>query len=256
MPVGGVALAVALVQALFVIRCGAEPSEDNTHSADRTKVVGGADLTVSLTSTTGSSSRCNSAEVPLFSKCQGCPPMYNGKPCASTTWYEDHTEGSCGCGKSNIVEDDYWTLTSWTAALNTMNLSPLHPASSWCPPGCGQCYELCTTGGSTNTDDKAAPPGECKVFKITNRCADGWVEDRPDWCSQTLSWEECKAEPEKCQRQRSTNLFGYSAHFDLQDAHRQIQHILKWDNPEVTFEQVSCDSWEGPKDAACIGCQR
>jgi len=203
-----------------------------------------------------STARCRSAEYPLSSKCVGCPPMYKGKLCASTTWYEDRTLGSCGCGTpgDNWVDDDYWTLTGWTAALNNVNLDPEHPEAGWCPSGCGRCYELCTTGGTTNTDSRIAEPGQCKVFKITNRCSDGWGQPRPDWCSQNIPWHECAEHPEKCRQDRGTNMFGYSAHFDLQDAHRQIQVDLGWDNPEVTFEPVSCETWEGPQDAVCTAC--
>jgi len=222
------------------------------HDAAASVAAGG-----NLSASFATSARCDSTERPLQSKCTGCPPMFNGKPCASTTWYEDKTKGSCGCGVKGktMVEDDYWTLTSYTAALNTLNLDPQQPGLTWCPSGCGQCYEICTTGGAVNTLDKANPAGQCQVFKITNRCSDGWSEDRPDWCSQKISAEECRQFPEKCMQPRSTNIFGYSAHFDLQDAHRQVQHGLGWDNPEVTFELVSCDKWDGPKEEKCDLCE-
>lgn len=180
--------------------------------------------------------------------------MYNGKLCASTTWYEDRTLGSCGCGDKPMVDDDYWTLNSFTAALNTVSMDPQNPALSWCLSGCGSCYELCATGGSVNSPGLAMPFGQCTVFKITNRCADGWNEGVPNWCSQHLSWQDCQADPERCRQPGGTNIFGYSAHFDLQDAHRQIQNTLGWINPEVTFEPVSCDKWQGPPDAECPGC--
>jgi len=38
------------------------------------------------------------AAVQADSKCSGNPPMYNGKPCASTTNYVDGHKGACGCG--------------------------------------------------------------------------------------------------------------------------------------------------------------
>lgn len=182
--------------------------------------------------------------------------MYNGKLCASTTWYEDRTKGSCGCGDSAFVPDDYWTISAFTAALNTKSLDPANPANGYCLAGCGDCYELCTTGGTTNVNNWAGHAGQCKVFKITNRCADGWKEGWPQWCSQQMSFYECQANPDRCRQMGNTNRFGYSAHFDLQDAHRQIQRGLGWVNVEVTFQRVSCDRWEGPKDAKCHGCQR
>jgi len=203
-----------------------------------------------------SGDRCSSQETPLGSKCTGCPPMYNGKLCASTTWYEDRTKGSCGCGSTEMVAFDYWTLTSFTAALNTVSLDPQDPANGYCLSGCGSCYELCTTGGVINSQDTPTASEQCTVFKITNRCADGWQEGVPDWCSQHLSWQDCQANPEKCRQPGGTNIFGYSAHFDLQDAHRQVQDTLGWMNPEVTFEPVSCDKWQGPLEAECPGCPR
>ncbi len=36
----------------------------------------------------------------------------------------------------------------YTAAMNCANLDN-DPDKSWCPLNCGQCYKLCSTGGST-----------------------------------------------------------------------------------------------------------
>merc|ERR1712117_931689 len=55
-------------------------------------------------------STCESLATPVLSKCQGCPPMYNGKPCASTTRYNDLTKGSCGCG-DDPNPTSFWTKT-------------------------------------------------------------------------------------------------------------------------------------------------
>ncbi|CAJ1351423.1 unnamed protein product [Effrenium voratum] len=197
---------------------------------------------------------CQSNRLPLDSKCRGCPPKKDGKLCASTTWYEDTTRGSCGCGSRGHVRDDYWTLTEYTAAMNCANLDD-QPDKSWCPVNCGQCYKLCTTGGATQgTKPKA---GICRVFKITNRCGDGYDDHTPDWCSQQMSWQDCKSNPGKCKAVGGTNQFGYPAHFDLQDYHRQITSNttgLDWDNVEVTFELVPCSQWAGPQDVHCKGC--
>ncbi|CAK9020963.1 unnamed protein product [Durusdinium trenchii] len=199
---------------------------------------------------------CKSSRIPLDSKCKGCPPKKDGKLCASTTWYEDTTRGSCGCGGRGHVEHDYWTLTEYTAAMNCANLDT-DPAKSWCPVNCGQCYKLCTTGGATQ--GRSPKPGVCRIFKITNRCGDGYDDHTPDWCSQHMSWQDCSKNPSKCKQRGSTNQFGYPAHFDLQDYHRQITSNttgLDWDNAEVTFELVSCSQWTGPKQVQCTGCSR
>jgi len=200
-----------------------------------------------------SSDRCGSQAKPLDSKCTGCPPMKDGKLCASSTWYEDTTRGSCGCGDRGHVPDDFWTLTEYTAAMNCVSMDPDNPRSGWCPDKCGECFELCSTGGTTQGTPPAA--GTCRVFKVTNRCGDGFDDNRPNWCSQHLSWQDCKANPSKCRKTGSTNHFGYPAHFDLQDFHDQITDGLDWDNAEVTFEQVSCSRWTGPADVTCQGCQ-
>lgn len=205
-------------------------------------------LTLSGRRTQGANSRCASHHVPQDSRCSGCPPMLNGKLCASTTRYNDQTKAACGCGPSEPVPTDWWTLTKFTAALNTASLDPQNPLLGWCPTGCGACYEICSTGGTTQ--GQPTTPGICRTFKITNRCADGYGQ-YPEWCSNSMSWQECQANPSACAQEGSTNKFGYSAHFDLQDFHGQI-HNFSWDNVEVTFEPVSCSQWDGPQwDCEC-----
>lgn len=216
------------------------------------------DVTALLSSgseTSSSTGGCSSHKAPQNAKCTGCPPMYNGKLCASTTWYEDMTKGSCGCGDTDPVPRDYWTLTGYTMAVNAMTINPANPLQSWCPSGCGTCYRLCHTGGSTQ-GRPGQKAGVCEVFKVVNRCGDGYSEGHPDWCSQHLSWSQCRDDPGSCKKSGNTNIFGYPAHFDLQDFHRQVTTGLQWDNAEVTFEQVSCDRWAGPKGSNCRGCQR
>jgi len=206
-----------------------------------------------LTSSLASANRCGSHQLPQESKCTGCPPMKDGKLCASTTWYEDTTRGSCGCGERGHVDDDYWTLTEYTAAMNCVSMDADDPSNSWCPMQCGGCFELCSTGGTSQGTPTTA--GTCRVFKVTNRCGDGYDDDKPDWCSQHISYQHCASDPSKCRKTGMTNHFGYPAHFDLQDFHRQITDDLGWDNVEVTFEKVSCSQWSGPSDVECQGCQ-
>jgi len=179
--------------------------------------------------------------------------MLNGKLCASTTRYNDQTKAACGCGPSEPVPTNWWTLTKFTAALNTASLDPENPLLGWCPSGCGACYEICSTGGTTQ--GQPTTPGVCRIFKITNRCADGYGQ-YPEWCSNSMSWQACQADPSACAQEGSTNKFGYPAHFDLMDFHGQI-HNFSWDNVEVTFEPVSCSRWDGPQwDCECAseGC--
>jgi len=193
--------------------------------------------------------RCSSKFEPKDTKCVGCPPKYNGKLCASTTRYNDQTKAACGCGKTDPIPDDWWTLTQFTAALNCVNLDAEHPLKAWCPSRCGDCYELCSTGTSTN--GKKTEAGVCRVFKVTNRCGDGY-QQYPMWCSNEVTWRECEEDPELCRRNGSTNWYGYPAHFDLQDFYLQVSEELDWDNVEVTFEPVPCSRWKGPSwDCQC-----
>lgn len=199
----------------------------------------------------GLEGRCDSEKLPKDSRCTGCPPRFNGKLCASTTRYNDMTKGACGCGDSEPVPADWWTLTTYTAALNCKNLDPANPLLSWCPAGCGGCFEVCSTGGTTS--GKTTKAGVCRVFTITNRCGDGYKE-YPEWCSQELSYQECEKDPSKCQQFGSTNNYGYPAHFDLQDYHLQVSSELGWDNVEVTFEPVPCSRWNGG-ERKCSHCR-
>eukprot|EP00425_Heterocapsa_triquetra_P037053 CAMPEP_0195084892 /NCGR_PEP_ID=MMETSP0448-20130528/25467_1 /TAXON_ID=66468 /ORGANISM="Heterocapsa triquestra, Strain CCMP 448" /LENGTH=234 /DNA_ID=CAMNT_0040118259 /DNA_START=1 /DNA_END=702 /DNA_ORIENTATION=+ len=157
---------------------------------------------------------CESAGKPRHSKCTGCPPRYKGKLCASTTRYENTVLGSCGCGSkehtggsASALPLSHWTLNAYTAALNAKSLDPVSPLNSWCPTNCEQCYELCSTGGTTQGQTAAA--GTCKVFKIVDRCGDGY-KHYPEWCSNEMSWQECTARPSECRRKGNTNKFGYS----------------------------------------------
>merc|ERR1712137_855570 len=174
--------------------------------------------------------------------------MKDGKLCASTTWYDDTTRGSCGCGERGHVDHDFWTLTEFAAAMNCVSMDPDDPRSGWCPMKCGECFELCSTGGTTQGEIEKSKADTCRVFKVTNRCGDGFDQNNHNWCSQHMSWQDCKSNPSKCKKLGGTNHFGYPAHFDLQDFHGHITD-LGWDNAEVTFGKVSCSRWQGPSDA-------
>lgn len=227
-------------------------------------------------SAASSGDRCDSDSMPLDSRCTGCPPMYKGKLCASTTMFVNKNLAACGCGfeyrsntsginpdprKIKYLPEDYWTLTSYTAALNCKSMDATRPGLGWCPSGCGGCYKLCATGGRTQSlhniedDDYTQVDIACKVFKVTDRCGDGYDNPGPNWCSNHMSWQECQDEPSKCRQKGNTNMFGYSAHFDLQNFHGQISDGLGWDNVEVTFEPVPCDDWVAPSTyKECKGC--
>jgi len=59
-----------------------------------------------------------------------------------------------------------------------------------------------------------------------------------------------------CAAVGGTNAFGYPVHFDLRNAVGQID-ALNWDNPEVTYQKVSCSTGNAltPRDAEFATCQ-
>ena len=129
-------------------------------------------------------------------------------------------------------------------------MDPDDPANAWCMSQCGQCYRLCTTGGTHN--GLPSVPGECVVIQLENRCGDGLGEQPNYLCGQEMAPWDCAADPGLCQQSGNTNMYGYSAHFDLQNAKLQVTEGLGWNNPEVTFEQVSCDEGDfGDWDKDC-----
>ena len=123
-------------------------------------------LMLSLIGSTLGESSCQHPEAPKLSNCEGCPPMFDGKPCASTTWYNDLTKGACGCG-DEPNPPDFWTKSKYTAAGNAMMMDPGDPTNSWCTSNCGLCFELCTTGGTINGEPST--PAECIVIQLENR---------------------------------------------------------------------------------------
>ena len=77
---------------------------------------------------------------------------------------------------------------------------------------------------------------------FNNRCGDGYGQADNYLCGQNLSPWDCMAMPTLCKESvpmNSMNKYGYPAHFDLQDANKQIT-AKGWDNPEVTWELVPC----------------
>jgi hypothetical protein len=127
-----------------------------------------------------SQSTCQSRYHSSNSKCTGCPPTFEGKPCATTTAYGDLTKGACGCGappdnreidksacqswdlsshptcdiNANCADAGLWQFVNYTAALNAANFMPSNPSGAgWAgnsqpsEHACGQCYRICSTGG-------------------------------------------------------------------------------------------------------------
>ena len=130
-----------------------------------------ATLSVMFTSTMAQIEHCGRTSVPHAARCSGCPPRFNGKLCASTTYFQAVGTGFCEC-KSTLQPH-------YTAALNFMEFKPIKPR---CGIACGQCYELCSTGGLMFESNLPTPkPGTCHIFQIKDHCP-SW-----DWCGQEMN---------------------------------------------------------------------
>lgn len=67
---------------------------------------------------------------------------------------------------------------------------------------------------------------------VTNLCPN--VYPNQNWCNQGTG-----------PYGNGHNDYGYVAHFELENGGNQIQNI-GWNNPEVTWEIVSCDGYKTP----------
>ena len=111
------------------------------------------------------------SETRYNSKCQGCPPKYNGTLCASSTHFgsdDRHigTGSACECTYSNKINGIY------TTGVNIKMLDPSYQPQSWqsapirCESNCGLCFKLCPTGG--------CPGSNCELPR-TMKCIDVMV---------------------------------------------------------------------------------
>jgi len=159
------------------------------------------------------------------SMCTGYPKMYNGLPCASTTRYWDQQMGACGCGTGNTSPFS-WQWTKPTAAAS----APIFGSSTWCGSGCGKCFKLTPTAVGASAEGSGAPSTTPIVIKVTNLCP---YVGNEQWCAYDV------------------NSYGYDAHFDLMDYNMAgLISSMGWNNPEVTYEEVDCDS-NGYGDWGC-----
>nr|BAH23793.1 endo-1,4-beta-glucanase [Corbicula japonica] len=158
-------------------------------------------------------------------KCSGNPLSYQGKRCASTTWYADYHKGACGCGPDNNDNQFDWNHSKFVAAASQHLFDP--GLKTWCGAQCGKCVKLTTTGGFVDGQGSHVAEGQSHVFMITNLCPNEWPN--LSWCSQSS-------------QSGYKNHYGYSEHFDLEDGAGQVAAIgWKGKNPEVTWEYVNCD---------------
>eukprot|EP00093_Oithona_nana_P011909 11909.XXX_219504_220244_1 [CDS] Oithona nana genome sequencing. len=177
------------------------------------------------------------------SKCQGCPPKYNDKLCASTTHYganlpdidPDHIS-PCNCPSLKFIP--YHSV-----AVNQKMFNPLNLPPGQCASNCGLCFKLCPTGGCPQSNCHPPKTGECIDVMVKDRCPGAGGEG---WCGQEMTPWECEENPNECKTEiRNTNKYGYPAHFDLHDHYGRITdeiNGLGWHNIEVTFKVIDCPS--------------
>ncbi|KAK0068452.1 endoglucanase-like [Biomphalaria glabrata] len=150
---------------------------------------------------------------------------FNGKPCASTTRYDDGHRGACGCGPANSDTPFAWNLADFVTAPNQKFFDD-GGDSQWCGRNCGHCVKLTPTGGFVNGEGAAPHSLTPHIFMVTNDCP---IQGNEEWCGQT-------GKPGT----NHVNTKGYEVHFDLQNNKGQVSNQLGWNNPEVTWESVAC----------------
>merc|ERR1712154_465787 len=137
----------------------------------------------------------------------------------------DGLEGSCGCGDRNSDTPHNWNLQELVTAPSQRFFDD-GGTSTWCGRNCGACVKLTPTGGWVPGSGRAPNNHNPQIFMVTNDCPA--VDPNMEWCNQ---W----AKPGT----GAVNTHAYEVHFDLQNHYGQINN-LGWDNPEVTWEHVSC----------------
>ncbi|XP_011438399.3 endoglucanase [Magallana gigas] len=172
-------------------------------------------------------------------RCHGSPRMYNGKRCASTTRYNDYHKGACKCGPASGDSQFGWNHDHFVTAPNQMFFDEGY--SGRCGQRCGKCVKLTTTGGYVPGQGSPTPAGQSHVFMVTNLCRN--VYPNQNWCNQGTG-----------PYGNGHNDYGYVAHFDLGNGANQISRI-GWNNPEVTWEIVSCHGANTPTDEMYQHCQ-
>jgi len=149
---------------------------------------------------------------------------FHGRPCASTTRYNDGHRGSCGCGPPNSDTPFDWNMALYVTAPSQKYFD-YGGDRTWCGAKCGRCVKLTPTGGFV--DGNGGPPSNHApiIFMVTNDCP---IQGNEYWCG-------INGKPGTNQVSRN----GYEVHFDLQNNRQQMQN-RGWNNPEVTWEEVNC----------------
>lgn len=204
------------------------PSNGGGGGGSKTLTGGGADAASSPKPTAGSSSSAGDDDGFKFHTVTDTPgePVSIAGGKATTTSYYDGNKGACGCGvngqalpwQSNTGVDGWYTAAGSDALFG--------PGSIWLGQGCGQCYELTSTGSAPAGQGRAAPVGTKINVMITNWCPH---KDNTQWCPEP----------------GGTNQYGMQYHFDVMlNPLGKLHDNTVWDNPIVDFKQISCKPLE------------
>ncbi|RUS72992.1 hypothetical protein EGW08_019240 [Elysia chlorotica] len=104
---------------------------------------------------------------------------YNGKPCASTTRYDDGHRGACGCGPANSDNPYTWNLADYVTAPNQKFFDD-GGMNTWCGSNCGVCVKLTPT-------DQPNTHGYEVHFDLQNN--KGQVSNGLGWDNPECTWE-------------------------------------------------------------------
>eukprot|EP01106_Pelomyxa_sp_JSP_P011752 TRINITY_DN3106_c0_g2_i1.p1 TRINITY_DN3106_c0_g2~~TRINITY_DN3106_c0_g2_i1.p1 ORF type:complete len:182 (+),score=27.27 TRINITY_DN3106_c0_g2_i1:46-591(+) len=148
-------------------------------------------------------------------KCTGSPKALNGVPCASTTNYAPGGGSACGCPDGWADYNKYYTAAGSEEIFDKSG-------KSWCGTGCAKCYKITPTCAGCSADGGGAPNTNPIVVMIADQCPPS---------SDDIYY---------CPKAGNVNHFGYGAHFDILNV--AMFQGLNWDNPEVTYVSVSCNS--------------
>ena len=134
--------------------------------------------------------------------------------------------GACGCGTSSSAPFSWQTGIS-SGVYTAAGSAAVFGSGTWCGSGCGQCFQLTSTGTAPSGEGTGGAAGESIIVMVTNLCP---YDGNENWCPNA----------------GSANAYGYDYHFDV-----MAQSEVLGDNPIVNFESVACPSAASSDYAQC-----
>ena len=121
--------------------------------------------------------------------------------------------------------------------------------SSWCGSGCGQCYELTSTGSAPPGQGSGGDKGQSIIVMVTNLCPNN---GNAQWCPQpgTNHWPIVHLNM-LISIAGAKNTYGYEYHFDIMASSSGLGEILG-DNPVVNFTSTACPGQATTDFSQCV----